>query len=402
MSSPIPKIFYALLFLLLVSLTGCASIFDAPYEELPEEAEIQSTEELVAFEPDKSLHELLASAVEPERVVSYDNLWERIRAGFAVETLDNDPQVNRVAKRFAEMRFLERVAQRASGHLYYVVEQTDQRRLPMELVLVPFVESGYTLEARSDAQANGAWQFIERTARTYELTIDRFRDDRLSLISSTRAGLDYLADLYLMFNDWTLAMAAYNVGEKRIQAEIDAAKARGIKYPSFKDLASRLPQETRDYVPRILALKKLINNPALYKVTLPPIENAPRFSVVEIHRNIDLTLAARLAGISAAEFAAYNPSMRTPVIMGSSHAQILLPHAAALRLIKKMGEHQGPWVSWRTVRVTRTTTPAEIARRHNVAARIIVQVNPLAEGQNYLPGSTLLLPIKGSSAGIES
>lgn len=374
-------------------VAGCASVFDAPYEEIADDAEISQDQPVLVEEVPGDLSNLLEVPQAEDK--HYKDLWERIRYGFGVADLDRDAQVNRVARRFAADKFLEHTAQRASGLLYYVVQEVEQRHLPMELVLVPFVESGYTLEAKSEAEAHGAWQFIENTAKNYELGIDRFRDERRSLVASTRAALDYLSKLHGMFNSWPLAMAAYNCGEKRIQAEIDRAHARHIKNPGFNDLAPHLPPETRDYVPRILALKKIIADPAAYKVALPPIENAPRHSVVEIHRDADVSLIARLAGLSPAEFQALNPSLHAPIIIGKSHTQLLLPHAAALRLSLNLGIYNGPWVSWRMVRITRATTPGDVARRNNLPVRVVTQANPLPDGHYYAVGSTLLLPAKG-------
>lgn len=383
-----------------VLLTGCASVFDAPYEEIAAEASsVEQEATILVDEEAGDLAELLATP--STNVRQYDDLWQRIRLGFTVGDLDKDPQVNRAARRFAADKFLERTAQRASGLLYYVVQEVDQRQLPMELVLVPFVESGYTLEAKSQAAAHGAWQFIENTAKTYELGIDRFRDERRSLIASTRAALDYLSKLHGMFNSWPLAMAAYNCGEKRIQAELDRARARHVKSPGFNDLAPYLPPETRDYVPRILALKKLIADPGAYKIVLVPIENSPRHSVVEIHRDMDVSLVARLAGLSMVEFQALNPSLQAPIIVGASHTQLLLPHAAALRLSLNLGGYKGPWVSWRMLRISRATTPGEIARRNNLTVRQVAQANPLPEGHYYAVGSTLLLPSKEGQTPVE-
>lgn|GEM_PF-2268825 len=374
---------------------GCASVFDAPYEELPLEVSEAGRGEaaLLELEPGE-LHELLQHP--PADKAQYPDLWARIRHGFRVADLDKDPQVNRVARRFAADKFLDHTAQRASSLLFYVVEEVEARKLPMELVLVPFVESGYTLEAKSEAEAHGAWQFIANTARTYELNIDRFRDERRSLIASTRAALDYLSMLNGMFDSWPLAMAAYNCGEKRILNEVNRAKARGIKKPGFNDIAASLPQETRDYVPRILALKKVIADPAAYKITLPPIENATRFTVVEMYRDIDVSLAAQLAGLKLPEFLALNPSLQGPVIVGRTRTQLLLPHTAAMQLAFRMGSYQGQWVSWRAVRITRPTTPGELARRNGVPVRAILQANPLPEGSYYAVGATLLLPLKGN------
>ena len=378
---------------ILLSITGCASVFDAPYVEisLEEEPAQAPVSEVVELEPG-NLHELIAHP-EPD-AKTYADVWVRMREGFKVGDLDKDPRVLQVARRFAADHYLEKTSQRASEYLFYVVEEISRRRLPMELALVPFVESGYNLGAKSQAEAHGAWQFIEKTGRTYELNIDRFRDDRRSLVASTRAALDYLSFLNGLFNNWPLAMAAYNCGEKRIQAEIDRARARGIKNPGFNDLAAVLPVETREYVPRILALKKIIERPADYKVSLIAIPNEPRYSVVELHRDIDLSLVIQLSGLSATEFNALNPALQAPLILSSSNTQLLLPHHAALRLSLGIGAHTGPWVSWRLVRITRPAGPGEIARRNNVPVRKILAANPLPEGHVYAPGSTLILPLR--------
>ena len=386
---------HILLCLFALLLAGCASVFDAPYEELQTESpEAVFDPHPVVEVKEGDLFEMIEMP-QPDKV-HYQDIWDRIRQGFKVAELDKDPQVNRSARRFASEKFLDHTAQRAANLLFYVVEEVDARKLPMELVLVPFVESGYTLEAKSQAEAHGAWQFIENTARTYELNIDRFRDERRSLIASTRAALDYLNMLHGMFDSWPLAMAAYNCGEKRIQAEINRAKLRGIKKPGFNDLAPFLPPETRDYVPRILALKKLIADPAAFKAVLPPIENASRHTVVEMHRDIDVSLVAQLAGLKLTEFLALNPSLQAPIIIGSNHTQLLLPHAAALQLAIRMGSYQGTWVSWRLIRITRPTSPGELARRNNVPAKLIAQVNPLPEGHSYAVGATLLIPLKSN------
>ena len=381
-----------------VLATGCASVFDAPYIDLSASLDAPEIvgEAVVEVVPPELDPAMLPAVVEKQH---YDDLWLRLKAGLNVPEMDRDPKVLQAARRFAQDRYLERTSARGADYLFYVVEEVDRRQLPMELALVPFVESGYTLEAKSQAEAHGAWQFIEKTGRTYELDIDRFRDERRSLIASTRAALDYLSDLYRMFGSWPLAMAAYNCGEKRIQAEIDRARARGVKQPGFNDLAAVLPVETREYVPRILALRRLIANPAEYRLSLPAIRNEPRHSVVEIRRDIDLDLVIRLSGLSPAAFSALNPSIKAPVILGGYKTQLLLPHDAALRLSLGMGTYAGPWVSWRAIRITRPASPSEIARRNSVPLKRLLFANPLPDGQLYMPGSTLLIPLKSHELG---
>lgn len=371
-------------------LSGCASVFDAPYEEL--EAEVLSTP-AVPVEVDS---DDMPALVQPEK--EYADIWARIRDGLTVSQMDRDPVVERVARRFATDRMVERVSQRAAGLLYYVVDAVGQRQLPMELVFVPFVESGYSLQAASHAEAHGAWQFIESTAKNYEIGIDRFRDDRRNLVASTRAALDYLQVLHGMFNDWPLAMAAYNCGEKRVQAEVDRARQRGVRNPRFNDIARQLPPETREYVPRILAIRKLVAQPEAYRVALPQIDNAPQYTVVTMHRDIDVALAARLAGMTLEGLRQLNPSLAAPIILGRHNTPLLLPPAAARRLAESIETHPGPWVTWRMLRITRAASPAEIARRNRISLATVLQANPLPEGHFYDVGSTLMLPGRGSDA----
>lgn len=373
--------------LLLVSLvfTGCASVFDAPYVEI-EATPVALSVPDVEIEPEELTSEVKAD------VRTYPDIWARIREGFRLEGIDGDMEVLAVAKRFGASGIIPRIAERAGGLLYHVVDAVEARGLPMELALVPFVESGYSLHAASHAEAHGAWQFIESTAKNYEIGIDRFRDDRRNLVVSTRAALDYLQALHGMFDDWQLAMAAYNCGERRVLSEIDRARRRGIEKPGFKDIAAALPQETREYVPRILAVRRLLLAPDDYGVKLPAIANAPQFTVVEIHRDIDVLLLARLAGIAQDELLRLNPSLKAPVVIGRHNVNLLLPPQAALRLVDNMATHAGPWVTWRMLRITRAATPQEIAERNKLPLNIVLQANPLPEGHYYEVGSTLLLP----------
>jgi len=374
-----------------LSLGGCASVFDAPYEEIDETPLAQSEPQLEIVDADGPLAPEVQ--VRPRKV--YPDIWARVRDGFRVDAFAGDKSVERIARRFAADGIVERIAQRAAGYLYYVVDSVDQRELPMEVVLVPFVESGYSLSAASFAEAHGAWQFIESTAKNYEIRIDRFRDDRRNLVASTRAAMNYLTTLHAMFDDWPLAMAAYNCGEKRVAAEVEKARRRGVQKPGFHDISAQLPPETREYVPRIFAVKRLIADPLAHRVKLPPIADEPLFSVVEIHRDVDVALVARFAGMKTEDLVRQNPSLVAPVIIGRQNVQLLLPHQAAMKLSEAMAAHEGPWVTWRMVRIVRPASPADVARRNRIPVARVLQANPLPDGHFYEVGSTLLLPGKG-------
>ncbi len=385
-----------LLLLTLSALSGCASVFDAPYVELEvDEVPLAQSQADIEIEP-----EVVQVAEALPATPRYDDIWARMRAGFRLEGQDKSREVRALAGRLAERGIVQRIAERAGGLLFYVVEAVDERGLPMELALLPFVESGFALDAASHAEAHGAWQFIESTARNYEVGIDRFRDDRRNLVVSTRAALDYLQMLHGMFGDWQLAMAAYNCGERRVQAEIDRVRRRGVENPGFADIVRFLPPETREYVPRILAVRRLLADPDAHAVRLPNIPNAPQYTVVQVHRDIDVSLLARLAGMTREALVRLNPSLKAPVIIGRHDVKLLLPHQAAGLLVENMAVHAGPWVTWRMLRITRPAKPAEIAERNRLPLALILQANPLPDGHYYEVGSTLLLPA-GNKGGID-
>ena len=175
-----------LLLITLSALSGCASVFDAPYVELEvDEAPLAQSHVDIEIEP-----EVVPVTEALPATPRYTDIWARMRAGFRLEGHDQNREVRAVARRLAERGIVQRIAERAGGLLFYVVESVDARGLPMELALLPFVESGFALDAASHAEAHGAWQFIESTARNYEVGIDRFRDDRRNLVVSTRAALE--------------------------------------------------------------------------------------------------------------------------------------------------------------------------------------------------------------------
>lgn len=384
---------------ILLALNGCATVFEAspPLQPpagkqpaAPSATALAAPSEAPASAGEAHVSEQVLAREPIQLVFPPGDLWERIRLGFTIHEMDNDPAVRRAAKRYVEQRFLEHTVPRAAPFLHHVVDEVQKRSLPMELALLPFVESGYALEARSTAEARGAWQFIADTARTYDLDIDRLQDERRSLVASTRAALDYLQSLHGQFGNWPLAFAAYNWGEKRVQAEVDRLRAKGRKNPGFNDL--RLPPETRQYVPRILALKKLVADPANYRLALPVTADVARYVSVSIPRDIDVAVAARLSGTPLAEFRALNPHHLGPMIVGGSGSEVLLPLDAARRLSDGMATYDGTLASWRRETLLRAATPHSVARRYAVPLLKVLAVNRLGPGQIYPAGTTLLLP----------
>jgi membrane-bound lytic murein transglycosylase D len=333
--------------------------------------------------------------LEPERKVDlYDNaaatdLWARVRKGFAIPDLDDD-YVRRGEQLYASKPdYVRRMTERGGRYLFHVVEEVEKRGMPTELALLPFIESAFNPQAMSSARASGMWQFVPSTGRTFALKQNLFRDDRRDVLASTRAALDYLDRLHNMFGDWHLALAAYNWGEGNVQRAI----ARNQKAGLPTDYASlRMPDETRFYVPKLQAVKNIILHPDTYGLALPPLLNHPYFLSVPISRDIDVDLAARLAGVPLEEFKQLNPQMNKPVILAAGTEQVLLPYDNANQFIHNLARHQGQLASWTAWVAPKTLRPAEAARQLGMSEAQLRDINRIPPRMVVKAGSTLLVP----------
>jgi membrane-bound lytic murein transglycosylase D len=235
----------------------------------------------------------------------YDDLFDRLRAGFVLDEVQEPAIDDQLAWLQRNSDYLERVFQRAQRYMYHIVTEVEARGMPLEFALLPVVESAYEPFAYSSGRAAGLWQFIPGTGVRFGLKRDWWYDGRRDVIESTRAALDYLQALHDQFDgDWLLAIAAYNVGELTVQREVDLNRAAG-RPVDFWHL--KLPAETRAYVPKLLAMKRLMAEPERYGLEFAPIPNEPYFAVIDTDSQIDLKIAARLAGTSFDELVALNP-----------------------------------------------------------------------------------------------
>lgn len=333
--------------------------------------------------------------LEPEQVIdplapaAQADLWQRIRLGFGMADLDSSLVRDREFFYAGKPENFRRMTERGSRYLYHVIEEIEKRGLPSELALLPFVESAFNPQAMSTAKASGMWQFIPTTGRDYALKQNAFRDDRRDVLASTRAALDYLTRLYGLFNDWHLALAAYNWGEGNVQRAINRNQRAGLP----TDYASlRMPDETRHYVPKLLALKNIIAQPQAYAVELPPLKNHPYFLSVPIDRDMDVELAARLAGVSLDEFKQLNPQMNRPVILAAGTEQVLLPYDNANQFAENLRTHRGPLASWTAWVAPRSLSPAEAARLVGTSESELRDVNRIPPRMLVTAGSALLVP----------
>jgi membrane-bound lytic murein transglycosylase D len=253
------------------------------------------------------------------------SLWDRIRNGYAIPDLKNDPLVAQHERWWAERpALLGTILQRGRKYLYFIVEALEQRGMPLELALLPIVESGYNPMAASSAEALGLWQFVPATGARFNLARNAQVDARRDVIASTGAALEYLESLYALHKDWQLALASYNWGENAV---LRAAKRVGAKgeTPTFDALS--LPAETRHYVPRLQALKNIVASPEAHGIVLPEIANEPYFVTVSLPATpgLDLATAAKLAEMAPDEFRALNPAFNQGRIAHRQIGHLVLP-----------------------------------------------------------------------------
>lgn len=345
--------------------------------------------------------------VATEEVGVTRDLWDRIRRGFAIDPLaGNAARLQSMHEKWYRDRpeQLERIFKRSKPYLFDIVEATEQSGLPMEVALLPAVESAFMANATSSAAADGLWQFIEPTARRYDLKVHLFLDQRRDVRGATRAALRYLQDLRMRYGgDMQLALAAYNCGEGCIDAHIRRAKARGLQ-GRFEDLD--LNRETANYVPRLLALTTLVatafDNQGMERLGLPPLQNTPYFSAVAIRRDLDVVRAAELSGLSLQEFRNLNPQHKKPVIVADALQEVLVPIARANAFAEALLNNHGPMSTWTTVLVKQPTLPSALANRHGSSAKLLQEVNGIKPGYLIKPGSTVLVPRNGAKGEITS
>ncbi len=345
----------------------------------------------------------LPSEILFDRPIDYDNLpqdfdqqnfdvWDRIRKGFAIPDLNNPLVATHTIWYSARPEYIQRTSKRAGRYLYHVVQELEKRQMPTELALLPFVESSFNPQAFSTAKAAGMWQFIPSTGRDFNLKQNTFRDERRDVIASTSAALSYLQKLYGMFGDWQLALAAYNWGEGSVSRAIAKAQAAG-RPTDFNSLSPYMPAETRNYYPKLQAVKNIIATPAQYGVKLPVVENQPYFVSVVKTRDIDIKLAAQLAELPMEEFKALNPQFNRPIIPGSPTTVILLPQLNAEKFKVNLSNWTQSLSSWTAHKVTAARERIEsIAAKFKTTPQIIREANAIPPNMHPVLGSTVLVP----------
>jgi membrane-bound lytic murein transglycosylase D len=325
------------------------------------------------------------------------DLWDRIREGFAFPT-GQHRRIDGEAKWFSRNQaYLDRVAEHARPYLHYIVSQVEKRELPTEIVLLPVVESAFRPYAYSSGHAAGIWQFIPATGRRFGLKLNWWYDGRRDIVASTRAALDYLEYLHDYFDgDWLLALAGYNAGEGTVLKAMRYNRRRR-RPTDFWSL--RLPRETKNYVPRLLALRDIVADPEKLGISLKPILDEPYLTSVDIDSQLDLATAAKLADIDLNELHQLNPGFNRWATAPDGPHHLLLPLDKAERFADEVAQLPPELrIQWVRHRVRRGETLGGIARRYQTTARVLRQLNKL-RGNLIRAGHYLVIPIPARAGG---
>src|SRR5579872_2813541 len=330
----------------------------------------------------------------------FTDLFDRMRAGFKLDDSEDHHAVDQQLRWFANNPdYLQRAFGRADLYLYHIVTELEARGMPLELALLPVVESAFEPYAYSRARATGLWQFIPGTGSRYGLRTDWWYDGRRDIVESTRAALDYLQSLHDEFNgDWLLAIAAYNCGEAAVEraVEINRAKGKPIDFWSL-----RLPKETQAYVPKLLAMRRLVLDPEKYDISISPIPNQPYFTRVDTRGQIDLKLAAEIAGVTDEEIYELNPAYHRWATDPAGPHYLLLPIDGAQTFSQNISQLTDDQLMRATsYTVAKGDSVISVARRFHTTPDVIREMNelpsgPLTVGADLrVPSTSVTLPAK--------
>ena len=323
-----------------------------------------------------------------------ENIWKVVNKGYGIP----DPKkkwAKKVVKKYERWYsehpvYTYRMFERTKRYIYYVVQEVKKRNMPMEIALLPIIESAYNPIARSNMKAVGLWQFIPSTGKNYGLKQNWWKDERSNVILSTNASLNYLEKLYKQFGTWELALAGYNAGEGKVAREIKKNKRR--KRPTDYYTIS-LPRETDEYVSKLIAMKHIIQNPSKFNVDVPYIPNAPYFGEVTLTEQMDIDLILKLADISSEEFELLNAHHKRPLIPKEQEPTIiLLPKYKIETYNKNLAEHNEPLSNWVLYKPKRKESIMKVAKRFDINLSTFKRINSLNGRVTFRKNSTVLIP----------
>jgi len=339
----------------------------------------------------KISYALTAPATEPGPAQA--DLWGRIRTGFRLA--ESDPALTREHEEWFSKHpaYLERGVERSRLYLYFIAEEVEKRGMPMEIALLPMIESAYNPLALSPMKASGIWQFIPSTGKIYGLKQNAWYDGRRDVLTATRAALDYLQKLHGMFGDWELALAAYNCGEGCVARAQTRRQGKTADYANLK-----LPTETRHYVPKLIAMRNIVLDPKRFGFNLEEMPNEPYFMQVTLSQPMEAKQAARLADMNLDDFLSLNPGFQRRVIHTDTHDVLLLPTERVESFQFNLHRQGVDKLSLRPYQARRGENASKIAGQFGVTLDWLKEHNPvkLFRG-NVAQAQTLLVPASGAN-----
>ena len=326
-----------------------------------------------------------------------DDLWTRIKAGYDMPNIKSEYTANHEAWYASRPDYMKRMVERSQKYLFHIVEEVQKRGMPTEIALLPMIESAYNPQAYSRSSASGIWQFVPATGKDFGLKQNWWVDNRRDVTAATSAALNYLQKLHGMFGSWDLALAAYNAGEGTVQRAIDRNRNAGLP-TDYQSL--NLSAETKNYVPKLQAIKNIITNPGRFGLNISSIPNRAYFTNVNAPKQIDAKLAAQLAEVSFDEFSSLNPSFNRPVITsnGALH-QLLLPVWAAENFNRNLKNYNKPLSNWQTYSAKRGERMDSIAKRFGMNVSELRTVNSLSGNKKIGASQPVLVPASYSAGG---
>jgi membrane-bound lytic murein transglycosylase D len=318
-----------------------------------------------------------------------DNLWKYISNRYSLNGYDHPSIKGHILWFQKNPDYLTRVTKRAKPYLHYVVQKVEQAGLPMEIALLPIVESAYYPFAFSGGAASGLWQFIPSTGRLYGLKEDWWHDDRRDFMLSTNAAIAYYKNLKTLFDgDMHLAIAAYNGGPGRVQRAIK----RNQKMKRKTDFWSlKLPSETKGYVPRLLAIAELIKNPEKYGQNITYVKNEPYISTIKLRSQIDLALVSEFTGLTIEEIYKLNTGLKRWATPGANY-ELVLPIDKIKVFEEKLKKYpKNKRISWVRYQVKSGDNLISLAKRHNTSVESIRTINNLSDNK-IVVDKYLLIP----------
>ena len=318
----------------------------------------------------------------------HNSVWAHLRGEFRMSEVNPELVRRHESKFVSSSAYFKRTIERSRPYMYHISNEVAKRNMPAEIALLPFIESAYVTKAKSHVGASGLWQFMPATGRHYGLEQTPLYDGRHDIYAATDAALNYLQYLHGLFGDWSLALAAYNWGEGNVGRAVNRARAQGLE-PVYENL--RMPNETRNYVPKLLAVRNIVNNPEYFGMSFADLENKPFFKAVDIDQPIDLSAAVRLADISQAEFDALNPAFKSPVYIPKTGRKLLLPATAIATFERNYKKaDRASLLSWDVYTPYADTTLSSIAAETGMSTTELKRLNGLSK-ESVAAGRSLLI-----------